>query len=133
MRSHTLRQAGLALLSANAVRPLVLPVLKPEATAIPAFAAGGLTGELAPQLLLAGMADTAVAVVRRKASPAGVALSVATSVALGYVAWRATGTGATFKEVLRTPSRPPRPPRARSGRRCAGWRGRSRCPIAASR
>ena len=100
MRGHTLRQAALAVLTANAVRPLRAPFLGPEATAIPAFAAGWLTGELAPQLLLVGLADTAAAVARRKASPVGVALSAATTAGLGYVAWRATGTGTTFKEVL---------------------------------
>ncbi|WP_017936368.1 alpha/beta hydrolase [Nocardioides sp. Iso805N] len=95
MRGHTLRQAALAVLTANAVRPL-----NSEATAVPAFAAGWITGELAPQLLLAGLADTAVAVARRRATPLGLALAAATTAGLGYLTWRASGTGAAFKEVL---------------------------------
>jgi len=100
MRGHTKRAAALAVLTANAVRPLTVPFVRPETTAIPAFAAGWLTGELAPQLLLAGLADAAVAVARRKASPVGVALAAAATAGLGYLAWRASGTGTTFKEVL---------------------------------
>lgn len=95
MRGHTLRQAALAVLTANAVRPLTS-----EAAAVPAFAAGWITGELAPQLLLAGLADTAVAVARRRATPLGLALAAATTAGLGYLTWRASGTGAAFKEVL---------------------------------
>lgn len=95
MRGHTLRQAALAVLTANAVRPLTS-----EAAAVPAFAAGWITGELAPQLLLAGVADTAVAVARRRATPLGLALAAATTAGLGYLTWRASGTGAAFKEVL---------------------------------
>lgn len=95
MRGHTLRQAALAVLTANAVRPLTS-----EAAAVPAFAAGWITGELAPQLLLAGVADTAVAVARRRATPLGLALAAATTAGLGYLTWRASGTGAAFKDVL---------------------------------
>jgi acetyl esterase/lipase len=101
MRGHTVRQAALAVLTADAIRPLAVPFWKLDATAVPAFAAGWLTGELAPQLLLAGLADTAVALARRRATPAGLACSAAATVGLGYLTWRASGAGATFTEVLR--------------------------------
>jgi acetyl esterase/lipase len=100
MRGHTLRQAALAVLTANAVRPLKVPFVKPDALAVPEFAAGWLTGELAPQLLVAGVADTAIAMARRRVTPLGLALSAAATAGLGYLTWRASGTGATFKDVL---------------------------------
>lgn len=95
MRAHTLRQAALAVLTANAVRPL-----DTERTAIPAFAAGWLTGELAPQLLALGALDTTVALARRRVSPTGLALAAASVAGLGWITWRASGTGAVIEDVL---------------------------------
>ena len=95
LRGHTLRQAALAVLTANATRPLAARNPAP-----PAFAAGWLVSELAPQLLVLGLADTAISAVRRRVSPVGLALAAGTTAGLGYLAWRATGTGATFTEVL---------------------------------
>jgi len=95
MRAHTLRQATLAVLTANAVRPL-----DTERTAIPAFAAGWLTGELAPQLLALAALDTSVAIARRRVSSAGLALAAASAAGLGWITWRASGTGAMIEEVL---------------------------------
>jgi len=95
MRGHTKRAAALSVLTANAIRPFNIGW-----AGVPAFAAGWLTTELAPQLLLAGLADTAIAAARRRTTPAGLALAAASVSGLGYVAWRATGTRATFGEVL---------------------------------
>ena len=55
------RQVVTAALTANALRPLPGP-----RAAIPAFAAGWLTSELAPHLMAATAVDTAAHVVRRK-------------------------------------------------------------------
>lgn len=53
--TYRLRQLGLILLGANAVRPL-----PGKYASVQAFFAGWLTAELAPQLLAASVADTAV-------------------------------------------------------------------------
>ena len=95
MRGHTLRQAVVAVLTANAVRPF-----DTRRTAIPAFAAGWLTGELAPQLLALELADTAVALARRRTSPLGLALAAGTTAGLAWLTWRATGSAATLEGVL---------------------------------
>ena len=95
MRGHTLRAGALAALTANAVRPLNVGW-----TGFPAFAAGWLTTELAPQLLLGSLTDTVVAAARRRVTPTGLALAAASAAGLGYVSWRAIGTTATFGEVL---------------------------------
>ena len=52
-RGYVVRQGILAALTANAVKPL-----NTEQTAIPAFVAGWLTSELAPQLLAVTAVDT---------------------------------------------------------------------------
>ena len=66
------RQLVTAALTANAIRPL--PGFR---TAIPSFAAGWLTTELAPHLMALTAADTAVHTRRRRRSRAGLALAAA--------------------------------------------------------
>ncbi|MGZ4475430.1 MAG: alpha/beta hydrolase [Nocardioides sp.] len=95
LRPHTLRQAALAVLTANAYRPLSRREVSP-----PAFAAGWLVSELAPHLLALSAVDTAISLERRRVGPLGLALAAGSAAGLGYLAWRATGTGATFREVL---------------------------------
>jgi acetyl esterase/lipase len=76
-----LRQAALAALTANAVRPV--PGFRPG---LPAFAAGWLTTELAPQLLAATAADAAYhAATRRPRDRVGLALAGASIAGLGYL------------------------------------------------
>jgi acetyl esterase/lipase len=93
---YALRQAALAALAVNAVRPL-----RTRRSGTPVFAAGWLTSELAPQLLAAQAVDTAISLLRRRASPAGLALA---AVAAGGLAWnlaQANASGAYVDAVLR--------------------------------
>ncbi|MGH3411846.1 MAG: alpha/beta hydrolase fold domain-containing protein [Marmoricola sp.] len=124
-RWYVARQAGVALLTANAIRPLNTP-----RTAIPAFAAGWLTSELAPQLLALTAVDTLASAGRRRAPAAGVALAAASAAGLGWVVRRAgasatvveaslrEGIGEDYREVLETPVDPAdlRPPLRRLAR-----------------
>jgi acetyl esterase/lipase len=68
---------------------------------IPTFFAGWLTGELAPQLLAAQAADTAVAVARRKATPFGLLLAVASAVGLASMIRRSGSVSAQVDALLR--------------------------------
>lgn len=73
------RQLITALLTGNAVRPLrgnLAPL---------GFAVGWPTGELAPQILALTALDTAQAVVRGKASRAGLLLAAASTAGLAYL------------------------------------------------
>jgi acetyl esterase/lipase len=72
------RQLIIALLAANAVRPL-----RGKLSAL-GFALGWPTGELAPQLLALGSLDTAQAIVRGKASRTGLVLAGASAAGLAY-------------------------------------------------
>jgi acetyl esterase/lipase len=85
---YTRRQAVTALLTANAVRPLGKQ-LGPFS-----FAVGWPTGELAPQLLALTVADTAQAVVRGRASRAGLLLAGASVAGLAYLVSGARKAGA---------------------------------------
>jgi acetyl esterase/lipase len=85
---YTRRQAVTALLTANAVRPLGKQ-LGPFS-----FAVGWPTGELAPQLLALTVADTAQAVVRGKASRAGLLLAGVSVAGLAYLVSGARKAGA---------------------------------------
>ncbi|TAM84393.1 MAG: alpha/beta hydrolase [Jatrophihabitans sp.] len=90
------RQLGNVALTANAIRPV------PGApAAVPAFVAGWLTAELAPHLLAATVADTAVSLARRRADPA--ALVAAVAAASGQVALIRDGAraGAEVEAALR--------------------------------
>jgi acetyl esterase/lipase len=91
---YTRRQAVTALLTANAVRPLGRE-LGPLG-----FAVGWPTTELAPQLLALTAADTAQAVLRGKASRAGLVLAAASAAGLAYLVSGARKTGALAEAKL---------------------------------
>jgi len=93
---YTTRQAILAALTANAIRP----VRNPWAV-IPTFFAGWLTGELAPQILAAQAADTAVAIVRRRTTPLGLALALASAVGLASMIKRSNSVTTQIDSLLR--------------------------------
>jgi acetyl esterase/lipase len=95
-RGYLLRQGVLAALTANAVKPL-----NTERTAIPAFAAGWLTSELAPQLIALSAVDTLQAARRRRAAPAGVALAAASAAGLAWIVTRARASGTLIESTLR--------------------------------
>lgn len=95
-RFYVLRQAALAGLGVNAIRPL----MRGEFTAIPSFFAGWLAGELAPQLLAVSVADTAQAVLRRRAKPAELALGAAAAGILGTLVYGSLKTPALVEEAL---------------------------------
>ncbi|PXY28078.1 alpha/beta hydrolase [Prauserella muralis] len=115
--SFRTRQAVQLALTANALRPLRAPQ-----TAIPAFFAGWLTGELAPHLLALTAADTAAHLARRgprRADKAALAMAALSAGGLGALiasAQRARGAveqalvealGTGYERDL------PRPPSAR--------------------
>jgi acetyl esterase/lipase len=74
------RQVVTAALTANAIRPL--PGFE---VGIPSFAAGWLTGELAPHVLAVTAADAATHAVGKRRSPLGLALAAASMVGLGFL------------------------------------------------
>jgi acetyl esterase/lipase len=91
---HTRRQLVTALLTANAVRPL-RGNLSPLG-----FALGWPTGELAPQLLALTALDTAQAVVRGKASRAGLVLAAASAAGLAHLIRDARKAGEVAERQL---------------------------------
>ena len=97
--SYAARQAVLAGLAANAIRPL-----GGYFGSVPAFAFGWLTSELAPQLLAVSAADTAVELAWRRphgrGSTAGLALGLASAGALGYLVHAARKTPAQMEAAL---------------------------------
>lgn len=95
MLAHTLRQSVVAGLTANALRPW-----NTSRTAIPAFAAGWLTGELAPQLLALVATDTAVSAARRRVSPAGLVLAAASAGGLAWMTAKALRADVVLAEAL---------------------------------
>ncbi|MBA0127039.1 alpha/beta hydrolase [Haloechinothrix sp. YIM 98757] len=112
--SFRTRRAAQLALTANALRPL-----RGKTTAIPSFFAGWLTSELAPHLLAANCADTAIHLARRgRRDRIGLALSAASAaglVALMSSAHRARDTvedalvsalGPGYKDQLSPPSHP---------------------------
>lgn len=97
-RAHTLRQAALAGLAANALWP---PVDRTGPRgAIGSFAAGWLAGDLAPQLLALGIADTAVSAARRKVSPLGLALAGAAAAGFALNVHRAGSARGLLDQAL---------------------------------
>ena len=93
------RQLVAAALTANALRPL-----SGRYTSMPAFIAGWLASELAPQLLAASLLDTAAEMtVRRRARPSrsGLALAAATTAGLGYLIVNATRAASHVESTLR--------------------------------
>jgi acetyl esterase/lipase len=95
------RQLAIAALTINAVRPL-----RGRYTSIPAFFAGWLASELAPQLLAASALDTAaeLTVRRRKAGHpdgAGLLLAGVTAAGLGYLIVNAARSASHVETTLR--------------------------------
>lgn len=74
------RQLVTAALTANAIRPVT-----GFEVGIPAFVAGWLTGELAPQVLAVTAADAAVHATRKRRDPVGLALAAASAAGLAYL------------------------------------------------
>jgi len=93
---YSARQAVIAGLTANALKPL-----DTEITAVPAFAAGWISSELAPQLMGLSLADTAIALLRGRATRFGVACSLASAAALGWMTMRANRTESFIETTLR--------------------------------
>jgi acetyl esterase/lipase len=95
------RQLVTAALTANALRPV-----GGRYGSVPAFFAGWLASELAPQLLAASAADTAaeLAVRRRRtghADPAGLALAALAAGGLGYLIVNASRSATHVETTLR--------------------------------
>ena len=80
VNGYVARQAVTAALTANAIRPL--PGFR---VGIPAFFAGWLIGELAPQVIAMTAADTAAQLARGRRDPLGLALAGASIAGLGYL------------------------------------------------
>jgi len=101
MSAYARRQAVLAALAANAIRPVGGRV-----GSVPGFFAGWLTSELAPQLLALSAADTASQLVRRRVSAGldhprlGFALGAAAAVSLGSLVYAARRTPAQVEASL---------------------------------
>ena len=90
------RQAITAALTANAIRPLPT-----QAAGLPAFFAGWLTGELAPQVLALTAADAAVnAVSGRRRDPVALGLSAASAAGLGYLIWQSRAVRERVEDAL---------------------------------
>lgn len=86
----------MAALVANSVKPFDTPYTAPLA-----FALGWPTTELAPQLLVTTLADTALAAYRRRLSPAGAALALGSMTGLAWVIQRARETAGIAEAALR--------------------------------
>jgi acetyl esterase/lipase len=99
--SYRRRQLVAAALTANAVRPL-----GGRYASIPAFVAGWLASELAPQLLTASLVDTAAELTVRRSrmhrpSRTGLALAAVTSAGLGYLIVNANRSATHVETTLR--------------------------------
>jgi acetyl esterase/lipase len=99
LRSYAFRQAALAGLAVNAIRPV-----GGYFGSVPAFAAGWLTSELAPQLLAVAATDTAAEVLwrrpRGRGSRAGLALGAAAAGGLAYLVYAARKSPAQVEAAL---------------------------------
>lgn len=93
--SYLSRRLLTAGLTANALRPL-----PGRHTAIPSFFAGWLTDELAPQLLAITVVDTAAALRRGRATPAGLVAALATAGGLGVLIRESQRVGDVAEEAL---------------------------------
>jgi acetyl esterase/lipase len=99
--SYRRRQLVAAALTANAVRPL-----GGRYASIPAFVAGWLASELAPQLLATSLVDTAAELTVRRSrmhrpSRTGLALAAVTSAGLGYLIVNANRSATHVETTLR--------------------------------
>jgi acetyl esterase/lipase len=93
------RQVIAAALTANALRPVA-----GRYASIPAFFAGWLASELAPQLLVASLADTAAELTVRRgrlSSPLGLGLAAFTTGGLGYLIVNANRAATHVESNLR--------------------------------
>ena len=89
------RQVVTAALTANALRPV--PGFR---AGIPAFVAGMMTNELAPQLLAATALDTAGHLARGRRSGPGLALAAGNALALAHLVRQAAGVRVSLDEAL---------------------------------
>ena len=95
-RTYLLRQAVVAALAGNAVRPV------PGYWAgVPSMLGGWLTSELAPHLLAVTAADTARELVRSRPSRAGLALAAGSALALGTIVAESTRAHGHVEHALR--------------------------------
>jgi acetyl esterase/lipase len=96
MTSYARRQLALAALAANAIRPS-----RGKYGAIPSFALGWPTSELAPQLLALSLADTALTLgLRRRGDLRDLVIGAGTAAAYGYLVKGARESAAQAEEAL---------------------------------
>ena len=94
--SYTRRQAVLAALVANAIKPV-----RGRITVVPVFFASWLTSELAPQILVVQALDTLRALRRREATLTGLALGALSAVGLGWMLRQSSAVADQVDAVLR--------------------------------
>jgi acetyl esterase/lipase len=93
---YTRRQAVLAALVANAIKPVRGP-----ATVVPVFFSSWLTSELAPHLLVGQALDTLRALRRREITFTGLVLAGLSAAGLGWMMRHSNATAAQVDTVLR--------------------------------
>lgn len=96
LKSYTGRQALLAALVANAIKPVRGP-----ATVVPVFFASWLTSELAPHILVAQALDTLRALRRREATLTGLVLAALSAAGLGWMLKRSHDVADQVDTLLR--------------------------------
>lgn len=94
--SFTRRQAVLAALVANAIKPV-----RGRVTVVPVFFASWLTSELAPHILVAQALDTLRALRRREATLTALALAALSALGLGWMLRRSHDVAAQVDAMLR--------------------------------
>jgi acetyl esterase/lipase len=93
---YTRRQAILAALVANAIKPVRGPI-----TVVPVFFASWLTSELAPHILVAQALDSLRALRRREATLTGLALGALSAIGLGWMLKRSNNVASQVDTLLR--------------------------------
>jgi len=93
---YTRRQAVLAALVANAIKPV-----RGRATVVPVFFSSWLTSELAPHILAAQALDTLRALRRREATVIGLALAALSALGLGWMLRRSHEVAGQVDAMLR--------------------------------
>ncbi|HUS22970.1 MAG TPA: alpha/beta hydrolase, partial [Aeromicrobium sp.] len=93
---YTRRQAVLAALVANAIKPVRGPI-----TVVPVFFASWLTSELAPHILVAQALDTLRSLRRREATVTGLALGALSAIGLGWMVKRSNDVAGQVDTLLR--------------------------------